>query len=96
MCVSPARPSTAAATRSCSSSECIDLDTIPAVKALKDKGDTGQHILQVCIRYRECETDTVPVLYDECGCDQDKCAPKRILESCQLDVMVLDTLPPKH
>jgi hypothetical protein len=76
--------------------ECIDLETIPAVKALKDKGDTGQHILQVCIRYRECETETVPVLYDECGCDQDRCAPNRILESCQLDVMVLDTLPPKQ
>ncbi len=72
--------------------ECIDLDTIPAVKALKDKGDTGKHILQVCIRYRECETDMVPVLYDECGCDEDKCAPNRVLESYQLDVMVFDTL----
>jgi hypothetical protein len=82
--------------------ECIDFGTIPALKALRDKKDTGKHQLQVCIRYRECETETVPVLYDECGCDNDKCAPNRILESYELDVLVVDpksspqpTLPQK-
>ena len=46
-----------------------------------------EHTLQICIRYRECETEQVPVLYDECGCDDDKCAPNRILESYELDVL---------
>ena len=73
--------------------ECIDLDTIPALKALKDKNDTTKHTLAVCIRYRECETEHVPVLYDECGCDDDKCAPNRVLEAFELDVMVDPKLP---
>ena len=73
--------------------ECIDLDTIPALKSLKDKNDTTKHTLAVCIRYRECETEHVPVLYDECGCDDDKCAPNRVLEAFALDVMVDPKLP---
>jgi hypothetical protein len=73
--------------------ECIDLDTIPALKALKDKNNEETHTLAVCIRYRECETEHVPVLYDECGCDDDKCAPNRVLEAFALDVMVDPELP---
>jgi hypothetical protein len=73
--------------------ECIDLDTIPALKALKDKNDTDKHKLAICIRFRECETEQVPVLYDECGCSDDRCAPNRVLEAFALDVMVDPTLP---
>src|SRR5215510_10982405 len=69
--------------------ECIDLYAIPAIKALIDKNDTAAtHTLQVCIRYRECPTEDIPVLYDECGCDGVRCAPNRVLESYALDVMV--------
>jgi hypothetical protein len=77
--------------------ECIDLQAIPAIKALIDKNDTATHKLQVCIRYRECPTEDIPVLYDECGCDEVRCAPNRVLESYALDVMVdppLVTKPP--
>src|SRR6185369_12753270 len=35
-----------------------------------------------------CPTEDVPVLYDECGCDDTKCAPNRILESFRFDVLV--------
>ncbi|MCC7052824.1 MAG: collagen-like protein [Gemmatimonadaceae bacterium] len=75
--------------------ECIDLHAIPAVKALLDAGDaeTG-HRLQVCIRYRECPTEDIPVLYDECGCDDTRCAPNRVLESFRLDVIVDAPVPP--
>ena len=31
---------------------------------------------------------TIPVLYDECGCDDAKCAPNRILESWEFDVII--------
>jgi hypothetical protein len=68
--------------------DCIDLFAIPALKALKDANDVNPHRLQICIRFRECENEQIPVLYDECGCDDNKCAPNRILESYELNVLV--------
>jgi hypothetical protein len=72
--------------------DCLDLWALPKIKQLREKNaagsDTPPHTLQICIRYRECETELVPVLYDECGCADDKCAPNRVLESYELDVMV--------
>src|SRR6266540_267628 len=73
--------------------ECIDLSSIPALQELKEKKDKDKHVLAICIRYRECETEHVPVLYDECGCADDKCAPNRVLEAFALDVMVDPKLP---
>ena len=64
--------------------ECIDLKAIPEIQSLKE----GPHILQICIRYRECPTEHIPVIYDDCGCDTDRCAPNRILESYELSVLV--------
>src|SRR5262245_62064006 len=72
--------------------ECIDLTSIPSVKTLIDKPDGKPHSLQICIRYRECPSEPIPVLYDDCGCDDTQCAPNRILESYEFDVMV--DLPP--
>lgn len=51
-------------------------------------GDGRLHTLQVAACYRECPTEDVPVLYDDCGCDDTRCAPNRILESYALDVLV--------
>ncbi len=68
--------------------DCLDLLAQPAIMALKDKGDTAAHVLQICIRYRECTSEDIPVLYDECGCDDSRCAPNRILESYELGVML--------
>jgi DNA-binding beta-propeller fold protein YncE len=59
-----------------------------ALQALRAKNDTDSHTLQVCIRYKECPTEEIPVLFDECGCDETRCAPNRILESYELDVLV--------
>src|SRR5262245_57962528 len=77
--------------------DCLDLWTVPKIKELREKKaageDPGKHDLQICVRYRECETEPVPVLYDECGCADDKCAPNRILESYDLDVLVDPALP---
>jgi len=78
--------------------DCFDLWASPRIKALREQaaGDRERtaHTLQICIRYRECETEPVPVLYDECGCAEDKCAPNRILESYELDVLVDPVLTP--
>lgn len=76
--------------------ECIDLLAIPALRALHEAHDTSEHTLRICIRYRECATEQVPVLYDECGCDEDRCAPNRILESWELDVLVLPSPLPEE
>ena len=56
--------------------------------------DALLHALQLCLRFRDCPTEDVPVLYDECGCDDTQCAPNRILESFAIDVLVDPPLPP--
>jgi DNA-binding beta-propeller fold protein YncE len=58
----------------------------PDLKALV--AGRRSHRLQICIRYRECPTEEIPVLFDECGCDETRCAPNRILESYELDLIV--------
>jgi hypothetical protein len=77
--------------------ETVDLHAFPAVAQLietaEDDEDAAEHVLQFCVRYRECPTEQVPVLYDECGCDDTRCAPNRILESYCFDVKVDPVLP---
>src|SRR5262249_47266591 len=68
--------------------DCVDITKLPAIADLIKKQDTNPHKLQVCIRFRECPREEIPVLYDDCGCDDTKCAPNRILESYELDVIV--------
>ena len=73
---------------------CIDITQTEAIKQLQKANDTAAHTLQICIRYRECPTEDIPVLYDECGCDDTKCAPNRILESYALDLILDPPNPP--
>ena len=74
--------------------EIVDIANLPQVRALSR--DTLAHTLQLCLRWRECPTDQVPVLYDECGCDDTRCAPNRILESYDFDVLVDPVLSLAH
>ena len=55
---------------------------------MQAQDDEGPRRCEFCLRYRECPTEEIPVLYDECGCDDTQCAPNRILESFSLDVIV--------
>lgn len=73
--------------------EVVDLHAFEAVHALLDLPEPQDHVLQLCIRYRECPTEEVPILYDECGCDDTRCAPNRILETYAFDVLVDPELP---
>jgi hypothetical protein len=68
--------------------ETFDITSVPAVNALVQAKDTNTHVLEFCLSWRECPTEEIPVLYDECGCDDTQCAPNRILESFALDVIV--------
>ncbi len=71
--------------------EIVDLARHRDVQRLA--GDGRLHTLELCVAYRECPTDEVPVLYDDCGCDDTQCAPNRILESFSFDVRVDPPLP---
>jgi DNA-binding beta-propeller fold protein YncE len=68
--------------------QCFDFAQSAELVKLKKENDTEPHKLQICIRYRECPTEEIPVLYDECGCDDSACAPNRILESYELGLIV--------
>ncbi|MBV7266238.1 hypothetical protein [Erythrobacter ani] len=75
--------------------ETIDITAHPQVRELieatnTDDGgeDAPPHTLQLCLSYRECPSEDVPILFDECGCDDTQCAPNRILESYDLDVRI--------
>ena len=68
--------------------DCVDITELPAIKALIDKKDTDAHVVQICIRYRECPSEEVPIFYDDHGCDGDRCAPNRILESYEFDALI--------
>ena len=52
--------------------ETVDVAQHPAV--LEKTNDGALHTLQVVACYRECPTEEVPVLYDDCGCDDTQCA----------------------
>jgi DNA-binding beta-propeller fold protein YncE len=52
-----------------------------------DLGDTA-HTLQVCLRYSECPTEQVPVLFDDCGSDDTATQPNRIVEGYDFDVRI--------
>ena len=66
--------------------EIVDVGQHPAVR--QKAHDGALHTLQIVACYRECPTEDVPVLYDDCGCDDTQCAPNRILESYTFDVVV--------
>ena len=68
--------------------ECIDITRFAEIKALKSHNDQDAHTLQICARFRECPTEDIPVLYDDCGCDDTRCAPNRILESYEIGVVI--------
>lgn len=67
--------------------EDIELESFPAIAALP-QNDEKLHEIHVCLKYHECGSEPIPVLYDECGPDDDRCLPNRILESYRVDVIV--------
>jgi hypothetical protein len=74
--------------------EYVEVSAFPAVKKLAQSTTAALHALTLCVRFRECPTEDVPALYDDCGCDDTKCLPNRILESYEFDVMVDPPLTP--
>ncbi|MDO9712895.1 YncE family protein [Paracraurococcus lichenis] len=66
----------------------IDLMAFPAFRSLVETPEGKPHRLRLCLRHRECPTEEVPVLFDECACDDTDCAPNRILETYAVDLVV--------
>jgi DNA-binding beta-propeller fold protein YncE len=59
----------------------------------KQKGPNAQpptdaHNIQICVSYKECGTEDIPALFDDCSCDATSCQPNRILESYSFDVLI--------
>jgi len=50
--------------------------------------DTNPHKVQICISYRECPTESVPALFDDCSGGAGACQPNRILEGHSFDVNI--------
>jgi len=46
------------------------------------------HKIQICVSYKECGTEDIPALFDDCSCDATSCQPNRILESYGFDVLI--------
>ena len=46
------------------------------------------HKIQICVNYKECGTEDIPALFDDCNCDATSCQPNRILESYCFDVLI--------
>src|SRR6266480_109031 len=44
--------------------------------------------IQICVSYKECGTEDIPALFDDCNCDATSCQPNRILESYGFDVLI--------
>jgi DNA-binding beta-propeller fold protein YncE len=44
--------------------------------------------IQICISYKECGTEDIPALFDDCSCDATSCQPNRILDSYGFDVLI--------
>ncbi len=66
--------------------DCIDVTALSGYDDLS--GSTDTHTLQICLKYKECPTEKIPVLYDDCSCDDTQCAPNRILESYDVGLIV--------
>jgi hypothetical protein len=50
--------------------------------------DGNAHVLQICISYRECPTEQVPAIFDDCSSGTGACQPNRILEGHSFDVII--------
>jgi DNA-binding beta-propeller fold protein YncE len=50
--------------------------------------DSNAHKIQICVSYRECGTEDIPALFDDCSCDATSCQPNRILDSHGFDVLI--------
>jgi hypothetical protein len=86
----------------------FNFDSHPAVQKLRQEAEAAlgtaagdappakTYTLQILLCYKECGSEEIPVLYDECGCDDTKCAPNRVLESFEFDLRVTEEQAPEN
>jgi DNA-binding beta-propeller fold protein YncE len=56
----------------------------------------GEHAIALCISYRECLTEDVPAIFDDCGCDDTACKPNRILDAYEFGVDIDPPVVDRH
>jgi DNA-binding beta-propeller fold protein YncE len=69
----------------------VDLDKHLAPRHSSGEAE-GQHLL-VSLCYAECDTEFVPALYSDCGCDEERCEPNRVREGFDIQLSYVDELP---
>jgi DNA-binding beta-propeller fold protein YncE len=74
----------------------LDFTQLPGYKAGIEVDSDRRYTLQICLKYKECPTEEIPVIFDDCGCDDGQCAPNRILESFEVDLHVDPVMPIRH
>jgi len=57
-------------------------------KGPNSQPDTDAHVIQICVSYRECPTEQVPAIFDDCSAGAGACQPNRILEGHSVDVII--------
>jgi hypothetical protein len=62
----------------------VDLEKQLADVPRDENGHLPPGHLFIGICYRECGTELMPVLFDDCGCDGDHCEPNRIREGYEI------------
>jgi hypothetical protein len=62
----------------------LDLEQQLAEVPRDENGQLPAGHLFISLCYRECGTELMPVLFDECGCDGDRCEPNRIREDYEI------------
>jgi DNA-binding beta-propeller fold protein YncE len=54
----------------------------------KAQPDDHEHTIQVCVRYRECATEDVPAVFDDCSHGGGACRPNRLVDGYSFDVLI--------
>jgi YVTN family beta-propeller protein len=49
--------------------------------------------IQICVSYKECATEDVPALFDDCSQNGGACKPNRIVDGYNFDVLIHTGLP---
>ncbi|MGB8771566.1 MAG: hypothetical protein WCC92_18280, partial [Candidatus Korobacteraceae bacterium] len=50
--------------------------------------DDNEHTIQVCISYKECASEDVPALFDDCSQNGGTCQPNRIVDGYNFDLLI--------
>ncbi len=57
-------------------------------KGPNSQPDANAHVIEICVSYRECPSENVPAVFDDCSAGGGSCQPNRIVEGHCFEVMI--------